>query len=148
MTVKLDQFVEHLTQSGLLSAAEITSFQDALPPDKRPKDGEALARELVRANKITKYQAQVVYQGKPKGLVFGDYRVLDKLGQGGMGVVLKAEHRRMKRMVAVKVILGHPTAVLLRTRAGELYGRSPQEKTGPFPADESPGLPTRPSSSV
>ena len=32
----------------------------------------------------------MVYQGKAKGLVFGEYRVLDKLGQGGMGVVLKA----------------------------------------------------------
>ena len=58
---------EHLTQSGLLSAAEISSFQDSLPPDKRPKDGEALARELVHANKLTKYQAQVVYQGRPRG---------------------------------------------------------------------------------
>jgi serine/threonine-protein kinase len=106
MSVTLEQFVQHLTQSGLLSAAEISSFQDSLPPEKRPKDGETLARALVQANRLTKYQAQVVYQGKVKGLVFGDYRVLDKLGQGGMGVVLKAEHRRMKRVVAVKMISG------------------------------------------
>lgn len=106
MAVALEQFVRHLTTSGLMSAAEVTSFQQKIPPDKRPKDGEALARELVRANKLTKYQAQAIYQGKVKGLVFGDYRVLDKLGQGGMGVVLKAEHRRMKRVVAVKMIAG------------------------------------------
>jgi serine/threonine-protein kinase len=106
VAVKLEQFVAHLTQSGLLTAAQITSFQDSLPTDKRPKDGEALARELVRADKLTKYQAQAVYQGKPKGLVFGEYVVLDKLGQGGMGVVLKAQHRRMDRIVAVKMILG------------------------------------------
>jgi serine/threonine-protein kinase len=106
VAVKLEQFVEHLTQSGLMSAADIASFEDSLPADKRPKDGEALARELVRANKITKYQAQLVYQGKPKGLVFGEYVVLDKLGQGGMGIVLKAQHRRMDRIVAVKMILG------------------------------------------
>ena len=73
-----------------MSAAEVSSFQDSLPPERKPKDGEALARELVQAGKLTKYQAQVVYQGKTKGLVFGEYRVLDKLGQGGMGVVLKA----------------------------------------------------------
>ena len=104
MAVTLEQFVQHLTKSGLMSAAEVTSFQDALPPQKRPKDGETLARQLVQANKLTKYQAQVVYQGKVKGLIFGEYVVLDKLGEGGMGVVLKAEHRRMKRVVAVKMI--------------------------------------------
>jgi serine/threonine protein kinase len=36
--------------------------------------------------------------------MFGDYVVSDKIGAGGMGVVLKAEHRRMKRTVAVKVL--------------------------------------------
>jgi serine/threonine-protein kinase len=106
VAVSLEQLVQHLTQSGLLTAAEITSFQDSFPPEAKPKDGETLARALVRANKITKYQAQVVYQGKVKGLVFGEYVVIDKLGQGGMGIVLKAEHRRMKRIVAVKMILG------------------------------------------
>ena len=45
-------------------------------------------------------------KGKTKGLVFGEYTVLDKLGEGGMGVVLKAEHRRMDRLVAVKMISG------------------------------------------
>src|SRR6185369_1273125 len=33
-----------------------------------------------------------------------NYVILDKLGQGGMGVVLKAEHKRMKRLVALKVL--------------------------------------------
>ncbi len=46
---------------------------------------------------------------------FGEYVVLGKLGEGGMGVVLKAQHRRMKRFVAVKMIakkeLGSPEAV-------------------------------------
>ena len=106
MSVSLEQFVQHLTQSGLMSAAEVTSFQNSLPADKRPKDAETLARDLVRTGRLTKYQAAAVYQGKGKGLVFGEYVVLDKLGQGGMGVVLKAQHRRMERTVAVKMIAG------------------------------------------
>jgi serine/threonine-protein kinase len=106
VAITLEQFVQHLTASGLMSATDISAFQESLPSGKRPKDAETLARGLVQANKLTKYQAQLVYQGKVKGLVFGEYVVLDKLGQGGMGVVLKAQHRRMDRIVAVKMISG------------------------------------------
>ena len=46
---------------------------------------------------------------------FGEYDLLEKLGEGGMGVVYKAQHRRMKRFVAVKMIArkatGSPDAV-------------------------------------
>ena len=104
MAVSVEHFAAQLVASGLMEAAEIESFQAKLPQAKAPQDAEALARELVRAGKLTKYQASAVYQGKTKGLVFGEYVVLDKLGQGGMGVVLKARHRRMKRLVAVKVL--------------------------------------------
>ena len=104
MAVTLQQFIDSLTQSGLMTADEVSSFQQSRPPETQPKDAQTLAQALVQAGKLTKYQAQMVYQGRPKGLVFGEYTVLDKLGQGGMGVVLKAQHRRMKRMVAVKVL--------------------------------------------
>jgi serine/threonine protein kinase len=105
--VTLEQFVQNLTASGLMSAPELTAFQDTLPPPRKPKDAESLARELVRANKLTRYQAQAIYQGKVKGLVFGEYRVLDKLGQGGMGVVLKAEHRYSLGYTLYRLLTGH-----------------------------------------
>ena len=104
MSITVEQFVERLTQCGLLSAQEIDAFQQQLPPDKRPKEVQQFAHALVQQGKLTKYQAQAVYQGKTKRLVFGQYVVLDKLGEGGMGVVLKARHRRMDRLVAIKVL--------------------------------------------
>ena len=36
--------------------------------------------------------------------MLGDYVILDKIGQGGLGVVFKAEHRRMRRMAAIKML--------------------------------------------
>ncbi len=102
MLISIEQFVERLTQSGVMSAADLAKFQDSLPPAQRPRDVQALVTLLYRAGKLTKYQAKAVYEGK--SLVLGEYVVLDMLGEGGMGVVLKAQHRRMERVVAVKVL--------------------------------------------
>jgi serine/threonine protein kinase len=105
MAITVQQFIDRLTESGLMSAVEVSTFQGSLPPDKRPKDLQTLVIALCRAGKLTKYQAKAVYEGKGKSLVFDEYTVLDQIGEGGMGVVLKAQHRRMKRLVAVKVLL-------------------------------------------
>jgi hypothetical protein len=88
MAITVEQFIERLTQSGLMSAAEVSQFQGSLPPERRPKDVQQLAQALVRQGKLTKYQVQAVYQGKTKGLVFGEYTVLDQIGAGGRRVVL------------------------------------------------------------
>lgn len=48
------------------------------------------------------------------------YRIVEPLGRGGMGVVFKAEHRLMQRMVALKVI--HPRLVT-RPEAVERFQR-------------------------
>jgi len=104
MAVTLEQFVANLIHSGLMSAEEVSAFREGLPPERRTADVQGFARELVHAGKITKYQAAAIYQGKTRGLVLGDYVVLDEIGAGGMGQVFKARHRRMNRIVAVKLL--------------------------------------------
>ena len=120
LVITVEQYIERLTQSGLMSAAELAAFQDSLPPDNRPRDVQALVAALYRAGKLTKYQAKVVYEGKGKSLVFDEYVVLDQIGEGGMGVVLKAQHRRMKRLVAVKML---PAATMKSPGAVERFYR-------------------------
>lgn len=63
-----------------------------------------MARELVRRKLLTAYQVEQIQAGQGRSLILGNYVILDKIGQGGMGLVLKAEHRRMKRLVALKVL--------------------------------------------
>ncbi|MDB5342738.1 MAG: stkP 3 [Schlesneria sp.] len=52
---------------------------------------------------LPEFRAETV--AKESGpLVLGNYVLLEKIGQGGMGTVYKAEHRRMKRLVAIKML--------------------------------------------
>ena len=47
---------------------------------------------LVKAGKLTQYQAGQLLAGKTRGFLLGPYKVLKPIGQGGMGVVFLAEH--------------------------------------------------------
>ena len=104
MAVSLDQFTQRLVASGLMSSDDVSAALASVRAEELPQEAEELARLLVRQQKLTAFQVQQIYAGKGKSLVLGNYVVLDKLGQGGMGMVLKAEHRRMKRVVALKVL--------------------------------------------
>ena len=104
MEVLLGQFKRSLIDSGLMTADEVEAFIDSLPSDIKPKDGKALAQILVKQKKLTKFQAQAIFQGKTKGLIMGDYIVLDRIGEGGMGQVYEARHKVMKRVVALKTL--------------------------------------------
>jgi serine/threonine protein kinase/WD40 repeat protein len=125
--VSIHEFVERLSQSGILSGQEVQAYLASLPASERPKDGEALAARLVQAGKLTRYQAAAIAQGKAKNLAFDEYVILDKIGQGGMGVVLKAQHRRLKRPVAIKIIapasMKSPDAVRRFYREVEAAGK-------------------------
>jgi len=101
MAVPLEQFVKQLEDSGILAG---DTLKDFIPPKASPKDAEELARELVRKKKLTKFQAEEVYRGKGKSLTLGNYVLMEKIGAGGMGQVFMARHRRMHRIVAVKML--------------------------------------------
>jgi hypothetical protein len=55
---RVDQFVHQLVDSSLMSAAAVTALISSLPAHEKPRNGEQLARELVRQKKLTAYQAQ------------------------------------------------------------------------------------------
>jgi len=105
----VEQFLRTLGDSGLLSGDDLVSLEKGVEPGQRGDDAQRFAQQLVQQGKLTRFQASVIYQGRGRGLVFGEYRVLDRIGAGGMGQVFRAEHRKMKRVVALKVL---PTATM------------------------------------
>src|ERR1700719_4287727 len=94
MAVALEKFVKQIEDSGIVAPGKLENF---VPP-----------------------QAHHVLQGKAKALFLGNYTLLDKIGAGGMGQVFKAEHRRMKRLVAIKML---PKAVTKDAAAVARFGR-------------------------
>lgn len=101
ISITVEKFVRLLQESGLLNPEEMDEVRSALPQHSTT---ESLAESLYRHGKLTKYQLTRVIQGKAKSLFLGNYIVLDKIGQGGMGLVVKARHRVMQRNVAIKLL--------------------------------------------
>lgn len=104
MAMTYEEFVQSLSDCGLMGADEVEAFLYSLPLDDRPRTAESLAKEMYRQGKLTRFQTQAVYQRKTFGLVIGNYVVLDRLGKSEVGLVYRAQHRRLKRVVAVTLL--------------------------------------------
>jgi serine/threonine protein kinase len=68
----------------------------------------------------------MLLQGKSRGLLLGNYVLLEELGGGGMGVVYKAQHRGLKKIVALKVLSPEATenATALKRFRREVHATS------------------------
>ena len=98
--ISTGEFVQCLAASGLFDIADILPDSAELAEN----DAATTAKKLVEAGKLTGFQADAVLGQRLADLRIGNYEILDRLGAGAMGTVFKAQHRRMKRIVALKVL--------------------------------------------
>ncbi len=103
-----DEFLELVRKSGVADEKRLSAYLAKLrAAGPVPPEPAKVAGLLVRDGLLTHFQAEQVLQGKWRRFTIGKYKVLERLGAGGMGSVYLCEHKLMRRRVAVKVL---PTA--------------------------------------
>ena len=98
----VDEYLAALEKSNLLGGEQFANAQSLAGQFSNASD---LARALARENFLSRWQAGTLLSlGKRAQLRLGKYRLIQRLGKGGMGTVFLAEHVTMNRRVALKIV--------------------------------------------
>ncbi|QGJ71662.1 Serine/threonine-protein kinase StkP [Planctomycetales bacterium 10988] len=98
--VALKTFLATLHGSQLLSRdqwSSVRNFAESTP------DTKSVARYLLKKSFLTRWQVEQLLRGQ-KHFYFSQYKLLEKIGEGGMGAVYRAEQSHTQRMVALKMM--------------------------------------------
>ncbi|MGL6076260.1 MAG: serine/threonine protein kinase [Fimbriiglobus sp.] len=101
----VEELLQLIRKSGMIEDQKFDAYLQrrqagrGLPPD--PRDA---ADAMVKDGLITGFQAEQFLLGKWRGFTIGKYKLLERVGVGGMGQVFLCEHMYMKRRVAIKVL--------------------------------------------
>src|SRR3954447_24762265 len=102
-----DEFLDLVRKSEVVEEKKLESYLEGVRASGLPAQPGQLAGLMVRDGLLTHFQAEQFMLGKWRRFTIGRYKVLERLGSGGMGSVYLCEHKMMRRRVAVKVL---PTA--------------------------------------
>ncbi|HEV3387330.1 MAG TPA: protein kinase [Gemmata sp.] len=101
----VEELIQLIRKSGMIDETKLSNymrqreFTRGLPPDVRD-----FAEEMVRDGIMTYFQSEQFLLGKWRGFTIGKYKLLERIGVGGMGQVFLCEHMFMRKRVAIKVL--------------------------------------------
>ena len=104
--VSVENYEELVRRSTLVKESDLKRIvaEAVQETGNRNPPAEVLSQKLIAAGLLTQWQNDKLMQGKHQGFFLGKYKLLDRIGAGGMGTVFKAEHMNMGRTVALKLI--------------------------------------------
>jgi phosphate ABC transporter phosphate-binding protein len=108
MTAATADFFDALEKSGLLGGETLGGVRRRMDTDPAAAaGGEIIAKHLLDERLLTRFQAKQLLAGRHRGFFIAEkYKILELLGEGGMGRVLLCEHVLMQRLVALKLMQG------------------------------------------
>ena len=103
-TLTVEQVVEAITRADLVSESALEAVFTELGTRLATVGSNDLIQGLLESGLLTPFQADMTRMGRAGELVISQYVLLSRIGEGAMGTVYKAMHRRMKRVVALKTL--------------------------------------------
>lgn len=105
-TLNLSSYLAAVRKSGLLDSAGLEQSLQTFQQEhaESAEDSQAFAEYLQERKLLTAWQNEKLLQGKHRGFFLGKYKLLRHIGSGGMSRVFLAEHTRLKRQVAIKIL--------------------------------------------
>jgi len=101
----IDDLFKLIRKSAMIDEPKLEAWLDRhRTAGTLPTDVKKMAGTLVREGVLTYFQAEQFMMGKWRGFTIGKYKLLERIGFGGMGQVFLCEHMYMRRRVAIKVL--------------------------------------------
>jgi serine/threonine protein kinase len=106
MSISTEEFLENLQASHLVKASCIDQVLSTPQAQASRHSAEALCSCFIQSKFLTSWQGYALLKGVRQGFFLGKYKLLDRIGSGGMSVVYLGQHLTLDRVDAIKVLDG------------------------------------------